>query len=298
VDRVAVAGDRVFVGGPPGAPGGPGPGGPSASGDPGDRPPPEGPGNLVAYSRDLVPVWRADAGGTPLAADLSWVLTHDRVGPDVRVALYAAGDGKRQWSVTFPAPAPVTRESGEGEDGPPGPPPDDRGGPGGPGGPGGRPAYDDNWNRTEALLGADFVVVRDASDIRVLRLADGQEMWQYTSPRPVTDVALTGDLLVLAADRVSLRRARTNEQVWQAPPGGCRVVVAAGTQVVAATPDRQVWARDLAGTELWETELPRKVGPGLPERLFVDGDQVLVTFGPPPNTELEPDTVDVVALKL
>jgi predicted Ser/Thr protein kinase len=279
VQRVAVAGERVFAGGPPGGPG---------SG---------GPGNLVAYSRDLVEQWRVDGGGTPLAADSSWVFTHDRVGTDVRVALYAAGTRERQWIVQFPAPAVVT----EAEGGPPGPPPDEPGGPPRTGRDDRRPGpppYDDNWNRTEALLGDGFVVLRDASDLRALRLADGTQLWKYTAPRPVTDVALTGDLLVLAADRVSARRARTNEAVWQAPPGGARVVIADGRHVVAAAPDGQVWARDLAGIELWATELPDRVRPGLPERLFVDGDQVLVTLGPPPNTQLESDTVDVVALKL
>jgi outer membrane protein assembly factor BamB len=297
VHRVAVAGDRVFAGGPRGLPGGPGPSGPGPSG-PGGQDPPDGPGDLRAYSRDLAELWRADGGGTPLAADSSWVLTHDRVGPDVRVALYAAGSGKQQWSVQFPAPVAVPRQSGDADGGPPGgPPPDDPGGRRG--GPAGGPAhYDDNWNRTEALLGGDLVVLRDASDIRALRLADGTQLWTYTSPRPVTDVALTGELLILAADRVSARRVRTNEPVWQAPPGGCRVVVAAGAQVVAATPNGHVWACDLAGTELWDTELPQRALPALPERLFVDGDQVLVTLGPPPNTQLEPDSPDVVALKL
>jgi len=32
--------------------------------------------------------------------------------------------------------------------------------------------------------------------------------------------------------------------------------------------------------------------------LSVDGGQVLLTLAPPPNTQLEPDTVDVVAYKL
>jgi outer membrane protein assembly factor BamB len=280
VQRVAVAGERVFAGGPPGGPG---------SG---------GPGNLVAYSRDLIEQWRVDAGGTPLAADSSWVFTHDRIGTDVRVALYAAATRERQWSVQFPAPAVVTRESLEAEDGPPpdGPPPDEPGGDRGDRRPG-PPPYDDNWNRTEALLGGDVVVLRDASDLRVLRLADGGELWKYTSPKPIADVALAGELLILAADRVTARRVQTNEAVWQAPPRGCRVV-ADGRYVVAAAPGGQVWARDLAGTELWATELPDKVRTGLPERLFVDGDQVLVTLGPPPNTQPEPDTTDVVALKL
>jgi hypothetical protein len=111
-------------------------------------------------------------------------------------------------------------------------------------------------------------------------------------------VALTGDVLVMAADRVSARRASTNEALWQMPPPGCRVVIAHGERVLAAAPEGTVWASDLDGRRLWETELPAQVRPGLPEQLTVDGDQVLVTLAPPPNTQFEPDTVDVVAFVL
>jgi hypothetical protein len=248
-----------------------------------------GPDGLVAYDRDLSELWTAGTG-VPLAADSSWVLTHDRPGDVVTYSLHAAADGRRAWSVSVAAPALVTRD----RPGPGGPPPPDRPGGGRPG----PPPYDDSWNRTEAYLGGEFVIVRDASDVRALRIADGGELWQFTSPTPVTDVALTGDVLVMAADRVSARRASTNEALWQMPPPGCRVVIAHGERVLAAAPEGTVWASDLDGRRLWETELPAQVRPGLPEQLTVDGDQVLVTLAPPPNTQFEPDTVDVVAFVL
>jgi len=269
VERVAIGGDRVFAGGA---------------------------GGLTAHGQDLTLLWPVPAGGAPLAADASRVLTYARLGSQVRVALLSAETGRPLWTVAFPAPEVVTRGPGGG------PPPPDR--PGGRddgrrgGGPPPPPPYDDSWNATEALLGDDFVVLRDASDIRALRAVDGTELWKVTSATPVTDVALTGDLLVVAADRVSLRRARTNEKLWDAPPPGSRVVVAEGEQVVATGPDGTVWARDLEGNQLWESELPDQVRPGKPEQLSVDGGQVLLTLAPPPNTQLEPDTVDVVAYKL
>jgi hypothetical protein len=73
-------------------------------------------------------------------------------------------------------------------------------------------------------------------------------------------------------------------------------VIAHGEQVLAATPEGRVWASDLAGRQLWETDLPAAVAPGQPYRLTVDDDQVLVTFVPPPGAPVGPDTVDVVAL--
>jgi hypothetical protein len=76
------------------------------------------------------------------------------------------------------------------------------------------------------------------------------------------------------------------------------VVIAEGEQVVATGQDGTLWARDLEGKQLWESELPRQVRPGNPEQLTVDGGQVIVTLAPPPNTQLEPDTVDVVAFAL
>jgi hypothetical protein len=269
VRRIVVAGDRAFGGGPEG---------------------------LAGYGRDLSLLWRVGPG-TPLAADSSWVLTHDPAGAGrVAISLHSAADGRRMWEIQVAAPDRVARDRPR----PTGPPPDDgRPGGDGPGGrPGGPPPYDDNWNRTEAYLGGDLVIVRDASDVRALRLADGTELWKITSPMPVTDVALSGDVLMLAADRVSARRASTNEVLWQRQPPGARVMIAHGDRVVAAGPEGTVWASDLTGKQLWETRLPDQVRPGLPEQLTVDGDQLLVTLGPPPNTQFEPDTVDVVAFAL
>ena len=272
VERVAVGGNRVFAGGA---------------------------GGLTAHGRDLTELWRVPSGGSPLVADASRVLTYQRVGSQVRVSLISVENGRPLWTVTFPAPEVVTRD----RPGPAGPPPPDR--PGGRdddrrggGGPQQPPPYDDRWNATEALLGDDFVVLRDASDVRVLRAVDGTELWKVAWPTPVTDVALTGDLLVVAADRVSLRRARTNEKLWDAPPPGSRVVISEGERVVATGQDGTLGARDLEGKQLWESELPRQVRPGNPEQLTVDGGQVLLTLAPPPNTQLESDAVDVVAFKL
>jgi hypothetical protein len=266
--RIVVAGDRAFGGGPEA---------------------------LTGYGRDLTRLWQVGPG-TPLAADSSWVLTHDPAGDGrVAISLHSATDGRRVWGITVAAPDLLTRDRPR----PGGPPPDDgRPGGNGPGGRPGPPPYDDSWNRTGGYLGGEFVIVRDASEVRALRIADGTELWKFTSPTPVTDVALTGDVLVMAADRVSARRASTNEVLWQMPPPGCRVVIAHGERVLAAGPEGTVWASDVTGKQLWETRLPDRARPGLPEQLIVDGDQLLVTMTPPPNTQFEPDTVDVVAFAL
>jgi outer membrane protein assembly factor BamB len=258
---------------------------------------------LAAVRPDGTVAWRRPGGGTPLYADDEWVLTHDRLGDRVRIALHAAVDGSVRWTVSFPAPA-VVDESTLGAGGPPPgdpgrPPPRDPGRPpgGGPGGPGGPPPYSHSWNYTQAVITGGFVVVRDASEIRSLRMAGGTEAWADTSPRPVTDLALAGDRVLVAAERVRARRADDGSEQWTVEMPGARLGVAS-QRVVVGTPDGRVSAHDLDGNDVWRAEVPDDARFGIPDRLVVDGDQVIVTMAPPPRATGQADTVDVVAFAL
>jgi predicted Ser/Thr protein kinase/outer membrane protein assembly factor BamB len=254
---------------------------------------------LAAFRTDGTIAWRRPGGGTPLYADDRWVLTHDRLGDRVRIALHEAATGNPRWNVEFPAP-PVVDETSQAAAGPPPPPPGGR--PDGPGRPGsgrpGPPPYSHAWNYTQAVIVGDFVVVRDASEFRSLRLADGSQAWTDRSPLPVTDLAPAGDLVLTAADRIRARRPDDGTQQWQVDSPGSRMAVAPGRAVVLAGPDGRVSAHDLAGGELWQTDLPADAQSGIPDRLVVDGDQVIITMAPPPGAGPRPGTVDVVALAL
>lgn len=248
---------------------------------------------LAALRPDGSVAWRRPGGGTPLYADDEWLLTHDRLGDRVWIALHEASTGNPRWSVDFPAP-PVVDEVSLAAN----PPRNDR--PGGPGRPGGdgpphRPGYSHSWNYTQAVVAGDFVVMRDASEFRSLRLADGSQAWTDRSQTPVADFVLAGDLVLTAAERVSARRPDDGVVEWEVDRSGARMGVAPGRALVVAGPNGRVSAHDLTGADLWETDVPDAARTGIPDRLVVDGRQVVVTLAPPPGRGPQPETVDVVA---
>lgn len=301
VRRVAVTASAAYIGA-----GGPALLDPPGTADTGSTAAPARGAYLAAVRPDGGTAWRRSGGGTPLHADDTWVLTHDKVGDRVRVALHEAATGNPRWSVEFPAPVVVDESSV-----PPGPPPDGKG-PGGPGNPSGgpegsnrpppdgrpRPVYTHSWNYTQAVIVGDHVVLRDSSEIRALRLATGDVAWTDTAPTPVTDLSRSGDLVLVASDRVNARRADTGDRVWASEPPGARVAVAEGRAVVIAGPDGRVRGLTPAGERRWQTDLPPEAKSGFPDQLLIDGDQVIVTMAPPAGSAPQPDAVDVVALAL
>jgi predicted Ser/Thr protein kinase len=272
---------------------------PPGTADSGSTAAPAGGAYLAAVRPDGRIEWRRTGGGTPLHADDRWILTHDKVGDRVRVALHEAATGNPKWNVEFPAPAVIDENSSGAPPGGPGPggpggPPD---GPGKPDGPP-RPVYTHTWNYAQAVIIGDHVLLRDSSEIRALRLDTGDVVWGDTAPTPVTDLNRVGDLVLVASDRVNARRADTGARVWASEPPGARIAVAPGRLVVIAGPDGRVRGVTPTGERVWQVDLPPEAMSGQPDRLLVDGDQVIITMAPQAGTSPQPGAVDVVALAL
>jgi outer membrane protein assembly factor BamB len=150
------------------------------------------------------------------------------------------------------------------------------------------------WQRSEARIGRDHVALRDAQDLRVVRVADGGTVWRTSSPTPVAGIELAGDLLVVSADRLTARTVATGEQAWQAPIRGARLGVAQDGTVVAAN-EQSVSAVDLTGRVRWQVKLPDAVTAALPDRVTVQDGIAYVTFRPRPERQ-EPLDADVLAI--
>jgi outer membrane protein assembly factor BamB len=227
-------------------------------------------------------VWH-QAASNPLAADATSLLTHDRSGATVRLGLRDAATGHQRWVTRYLVP---TRPWV----GPPpeGPPPD------GPP-PGGPPLPDDAWMRTEAHIAAELVAVRDGQDLRVLRLRDGGTVWKKTWPTPIAATALAADLLLVGADKLSALTLATGTVAWQSPLRGARMAVSADGHTIAVAAERTVTVMDLAGSPLWETDLPAAVPAAVPDRVTMDQHTMFVTFKPF-DQHVRPLNVDVVAV--
>jgi outer membrane protein assembly factor BamB len=228
-------------------------------------------------------VWR-QAASSPLAADGTSLLTHDRSGGTVRVGLRDAATGQQRWVIryrvsTWPPAGP-----------PPAPPP-------APGPPGGPPLPDDAWVRSEAHIAADFVAVRDGQDLRVLRLRDGGTLWKRTWPTPIAAIAVAGGLLLVGADRLSALSLATGVQAWQSPLRGARMAVSTDGHTIAVAAERTITVMDPAGHPQWENELPAAVTAAVPDRVTLDGHTMFVTFKPL-DPHVDSLDVDVVAVAL
>jgi hypothetical protein len=227
-------------------------------------------------------IWH-QAASSPLAADATSLLTHDRSGVTVRVGLRNAATGQQQWITRY-------RVSTLPPAGPPpaGPPP---------GGPGGPPVLDDAWMRTEAHIAAEFVAVRDGQDLRVLRLRDGGTVWKRTWPTPIAAIAVAADLLLVGADRLSALTLATGAPAWQSPLRGARMAASADGHTIAVAAERTITVMDLAGSPQWQTDLPTAVRAAVPDRVTLDPHTMFVTFKPL-DQHVESLDVDVIAVAL
>jgi outer membrane protein assembly factor BamB len=241
---------------------------------------------------------RRPTASNPLAADPVSLVTEDLVNSSVEVGAYDAATGARRWSTYFdsasprqqPPPPPGGRRPPP--DAPP-PPPDD-----GPsdGGPGGRPP-DEAWQRSEARIGSGYVALRNGQEIQVLRISDGRTAWRLSAPRPVAAIELVGDLLVVAADRLTGYAVATGAQVWQSGLRGARIAIQPDLHGIVAATEDTISGLDLAGATRWQTPLPDAVRKGLPHRLTAAGQAAFLTFGPHPDRS-GPLDVDVLAVSL
>ncbi len=265
---------------------------------------------MIAVDRGGRQVWRTPrpaprdgrrpTASNPLAADPVWLVTEDLVNSSIEVGAYDAATGARRWSTYFDsAPPPQQPPPPEGRRPPPDaptPPPGDRPSDGGPGGPGG-PPRDEAWQRSEARIGSGHVVLRNGQEIQVLRIADGRTAWRLSARHPVAAIELVGDLLVVAADRLTGYAVATGAQVWQSGLRGARIAIQPNPRRIVAATEDNISGLDLTGATRWQTPLPEAVRKGLPHRLTTAGQAAFLTFRPHPDGPAPLD-VDVLAVSL
>jgi outer membrane protein assembly factor BamB len=245
----------------------------------------------VALTAAGVQVWqRPQIDGAPgprdavaLTVDAGNLVIQERYGGRVRTSVADPGTGQPRWTVgyTVTAPAPPS--------GPPpgdGPPPDE---------PPPGPPPPELRLRLEARLAAGTAVLRFGQDVRAARLADGGAGWQRPFERPVTDLALAGDRLLVAGDQVTAHDLSTGAVLWAVPLHGARIAVAEGRGVVAFNSD-VIALLDTAGKVRWQAPLPDTVAGAPPERLTTDGRTAYVTLRGRPQGG--PATFDALAFAL
>jgi predicted Ser/Thr protein kinase len=271
----------------------------------------------IAIDRRGAVVWRVlrppqrdgrrPPAGAPHVAQGPRLLTHDLSGASVQLGLRHSGNGEARWSVGYELTAQPQR--------PPGPGPGPGGGPGpGPGGGTGPgtsqgsgsgsgldvrpPPHDDEaWRRSEGRFSSGHVVVRNSSELRILGLSDGREVWKKVSQPAVTAIEVVGDLLIIAADRVTAHQIPTGTELWHVDLRGARLALSADGKSIIAASERTVAALDLTGGTRWSAQLPQSVGDVMVDRLTAEQNVALLTFRGRDEQAGPPD-VDVVAVAL
>jgi predicted Ser/Thr protein kinase len=230
---------------------------------------------------------RRPSSGSPLAADANWLVTHDTVDDEVTLGFFDAKSGRRKWSTTYTLAPPL--DTGGGGPPPAGPPPSGQGGrpPGG--------GRDDAWYYTEGRITDRHLVLRDAHEVRVLRLSDGRAVWNKASRTPVVAIELVGDMVVVAADALSGYGVANSALLWQEPLRGARVALTSDGQGIVTANEQGLRAYRNRRMD-WRTDLPSTVQQAMPDRLFVDEDTAFLTFRPRDEQRLL--DVDVVAFTL
>lgn len=245
-------------------------------------------------------IWRRPLGA-PRAADRYRLAAGTLTGGTATVHLADPATGVPRWSIGYDvAPADPAAPPPDGD----GPPPPPRDGPPHDGTPrdgqppaGPPPGPDPAWLRSEARLGTDFLALRDVQDLRAVRLTDGGTVWHHRSPTPVAGIELAGDILVVAADRLTAYAVGTGTELWRAERRGARLAVSADAQTIVAAGERQVTAFDRAGGTRWTAPLPDTLAPARPDRVTVVDGTVYATYRPGPG-RAAPDGVDVLAIAL
>jgi hypothetical protein len=213
--------------------------------------------------------------GAPLAARDRWLVTHDASDQLVNLGLRDTRDGALQGLQQYePAPA-VTPVAG----------------------PGGRPGPDDeSWHRNEARITDSHIVLREAQQLRVMTLADGDTVWTGTSPKPIAGIELFGDAVVVAADRLRAFDIGTQAQLWDYGARGARVAVTGGSSIFVADEDGMSLV-DIAGRQLWFQPYPTYLRNAVPDWAGVAGELGYVTFQPTGDQRDHLD-FDVIAVRL
>ncbi len=255
----------------------------------------------VALDRNGNVSWRlprpVDSRGRRLAVPQPLIVTDTRMvsresGSVSRIVLRQMSNGKMIWQATDQAPV----------QGPP------------PGGPGGRP--DEAWQRAEGVIAGAYIVLREGSRLQVRLVETSKLVWHRTSPTPVVTVKVTGDLVLVAADRLVAYRLSNGDQVWEKELRGARLAVTEKGDAIVAVNENGVSIMDRNSRPLWEEPFRATIGDSMPDQIAVDGQAAYVTFrprddgppgGPPPPGGPRPSespggtpppSIDTVAYRL
>ncbi|HEY2673231.1 MAG TPA: serine/threonine-protein kinase [Rugosimonospora sp.] len=256
-------------------------------------------GTLVAIDRTGRQLWRAPApssgtaqSGTAqpsfaaLATTGTRLVAADRSGSTVRVSAYDAGTGgAAQWSRPYDLPAMPEQQPPP----PPpgyGPPPTGYPQPGAPfsgpppNGDQGFPPPESTQEHSELRLGKDFLALRNAQSIQVLRIADGGLVWKDVWTTPVAGIEILGDQLLVAADTLTARSLATGASAWQKNLRGARLGTSSDGHSAVAVTDQDISMLNASGTAQWRAGLPKAATDGAPDRLTVQGQVGYLTFQP------------------
>ena len=241
---------------------------------------------LIAIDRAGNLLWRISRGasppvGSPVATRGPWLLTHDAVptassaagtaAPSYRLALWMTGNGARRWVLDY-TPAPFVA-------------------------PAGALGVDEAWQRHEAVIGPNEVVVRDAQEVRGLSLDDDHQLWFRSSSMPVAGMDVVGESVIVAADKISAYSTGGGTPRWQADFRGARIAGTLDGRAVVVASDSAVTAIDTSGNKLWETPLPPALRTKSIDQISVGAGEAYVTARSIDNTSGSTD-VDIIALSL
>ena len=241
----------------------------------------------IAINRQGGPVWREPRpprrngrrppSGAPLAAGGTWLLTHDKSDTVVQLGLRNAGNGDvtPRWPIEYTV-----------EQLPAGPPP----------GPGG-PPDDAGWHRSEGRIGTAHVVVRDMSQVRAFALGDGRQVWSKPPQMPIAAIEVVGDLVLVAADRLTAYRIADGSSRWSVDLRGARIAPTVDGKTIIVATDQTVSALSLTGSQLWRTSLESRLGDASIDRLTVSERVGFLTFRSQ-GEQVQPLDIDVVAVAL
>jgi tRNA A-37 threonylcarbamoyl transferase component Bud32/outer membrane protein assembly factor BamB len=231
--------------------------------------------------------------GVAVTVDAGHLLIQERYGGTVFVTLADPGTGLAVWTVSYDVPPPPLPPSGPpGDDG--GPPPDGDGPP--PDGNRPPPPPPELRDRLQARFAGDLVALQTGQHLRISRLADGQGSWQQPFDRPVSDVAVAGGRVIVAADQVTAHDLTTGAQQWNHQLRGAQLAVTPGGAVVAAS-NTQLALLDPGSAVHWQVPLPPAMAVTMPDGLTTDGNTAFLTVRDPRSGPTTAPDVTALALQ-
>jgi predicted Ser/Thr protein kinase len=236
---------------------------------------------MLALDTNGQKIWQRSATTTrgprdeiALTADTDSLLIQERYGGTVYVTLADPVSGQPAWTVHYNVPPPPPPPDGGG------PPPGSDGGPPPGGGGGGDrppppPAESGQW--LQARFAGDLVALQIGQHVRVSRLADGHGGWEQPFDHQVSDLAVLGSHLIVAADQVTGHDLSTGTQQWTRQLPSAQLAVTAGGDVLAATNAALALLEPGGGAAFWKVSLPAAMVTTVPDGLTTDGHTAFLT---------------------